>query len=1595
MKESQIRIKEYSARLPKLKEQLVAVLLLLAVSASMLVTVSFAWLSISTNPEVSGVSTSIASNGNLEIALATGTITNSPSPDASKVGDGKLGTLEMNHTWGNIINLSDPAYGLDKLVLRPALLNESDLTKKPLYGPIYDETGRVEALNTQFGYSAWNPDMMRFDASDKLGIRAITSMTLGESGDAALYNQKLGQVEALNFKLQTSYQNIAYNDTYMSALSSMMAGYMVKNVFKKNDNLSGMIKYASLAKKDLEQFVDMYNALIDSFEEQAVVFAELLNLQNELEAKASGSASFKKISGTELLALSFDTKNKTAYNYLKNQGYEAATGGFIQEIDQFLYDYNILITDITKVQEICDQISSSVTWDETSVPTAKDGSTLDTLISRLVNVNNCTITGGDYTNLKISSIGGTAALNLLGAGVCQTYITNGILFNFDNRSGARLKNKSGKPLTLSVKTSMGNQSITSNVATSATKNYFDVDRVALAKVIDTQFGELDEIASDSYGFAVDFWVRTNAEGSYLTLQGNVLTESEVVKVKGKDQNGKEVQLYTITVEVETEGETTDNGGLNIKPTITYDIYASTTTDEEGNEINCWRFADNHSVVEDEYINAQTPKEKVKTVEHVIGFEGDNRVWNGDKHSMLSVNSTTQGSGSCYVFYTNNPVEQARSLKLLKSMRIAFVDANGELLAIAIMDTERCYASSGKVIVPLVLDSSRSVNIGNDEAGNPIYAITALERNVATRITAIVYLEGTDLTNEDVLASADIEGKMNIQFGSSCALYALDNEELYNAQLFATATLENTVFEYGVDNKMTTGVKVTVSGSQPSSVTANFIRRINSTQGSPEDTFILTDTDGDGVWEGEYTFLYPGEYIIRSVQIDGTDRELTVSEGSDFPTVTVKGFTIERVTYNLTDFVMTDASTYTGSINLKFAASDPAKMPKTVVGQFLRDDGAAVDVKFTYDATTTSWNGNARFISSGEYTMRYAILDGQYVELPEAQRFTIDLTLGMRVQIETTSPTYMIYGDENAPSTLKVNVKVLDNNGDIIPSLANVSIYYSMGGSNQLYAGLIYDSVSESYEGEFKTQAGTWKFSHVNVRMGEFSNTLTSSNSDAPVFTIVPPTPPSYVSNSGDTTDNLIVKYADKADNATVVVTLKESGAATVYAKFVKVDENGNLVSGTAPKYIKQYGDMYTTAGFENGAEVTYYNYRFQAPSGIWKLESISVYDVFDNNMTLHAQPEDCSVDTEEEYLQGIVFDETENSAFKPVTTVILYKDSVTVSTSYNESAFTSLNKVGNTAYFGKDYVANTVNGVFMQNHTIQAGGINIVIKDTENLLNTKYFDISNVKFDYSYGSSYNDATYGGYTSSDFAQTIQNGLSFATLNFSAMSGSKTNFALDSAISFQYAAKYVPSQISYDVTAKDGTKSSEKIACDGKSRGEYTIEVWSKAPTVAITGAYHGSSAISSSGKVHKAYDGSKLIDQTSKWNSNEATVYYVASEGGSCTKYYNYTPAKVQITLNGMGNADSAALTFTGGNNNKFYSAPETFGEDSITTGESNSFTWSSDGNAWRWIGYCKNKNLGDERTAAGSKTATQLTFTYNGKNYTFDLPTAITINNPY
>ena len=103
-----------------IRKKLIAAIAMLLVASFMVASSSYAWFTLSTAPEITGIKTSVGANGNLEMALYNGT------EPTTGVGDSLANVLLKNLTWGNLVDLSDSAYGLDRITLLPSRLNVMD-----------------------------------------------------------------------------------------------------------------------------------------------------------------------------------------------------------------------------------------------------------------------------------------------------------------------------------------------------------------------------------------------------------------------------------------------------------------------------------------------------------------------------------------------------------------------------------------------------------------------------------------------------------------------------------------------------------------------------------------------------------------------------------------------------------------------------------------------------------------------------------------------------------------------------------------------------------------------------------------------------------------------------------------------------------------------------------------------------------------------------------------------------------------------------------------------------------------------------------------------------------------------------------------------------------------------------------------------------------------------------------------------------------------------------------------------------------------------------------------------------------------------------
>ena len=142
-----------------LKSKLMAATAMLTVSAVMLVSTSFAWYTLSTNPEVKDIKATAVANQNLEIALVKSDTQDATNVDTlSEQNSGVQGSKTSDFfTWGNSVKYTIGEN--EMLELRPTTYvaangkvkfagTDNTVSKDGLYIPTYGDDGRISGMET-------------------------------------------------------------------------------------------------------------------------------------------------------------------------------------------------------------------------------------------------------------------------------------------------------------------------------------------------------------------------------------------------------------------------------------------------------------------------------------------------------------------------------------------------------------------------------------------------------------------------------------------------------------------------------------------------------------------------------------------------------------------------------------------------------------------------------------------------------------------------------------------------------------------------------------------------------------------------------------------------------------------------------------------------------------------------------------------------------------------------------------------------------------------------------------------------------------------------------------------------------------------------------------------------------------------------------------------------------------------------------------------------------------------------------------------------------------------------------------------------------
>lgn len=448
-----------------IKSKLVAAVCMLLVSCIMMVSSTYAWFTLSTAPEVKGISTSVGSNGNLEIALSPA------NGDGTTVGDYAIGAdvndwVAKNLTWGNLLDLSDARYGLQNWTLSPSqlIISGGKLGAAPLAIPEYGSDGRVTSLN-----------MSDVSMESGFGVRPVGSAS-GLSAQAAQLKASLADI--INYANKaTEVASKSLNEN-----GQAMASIMVQHA--KAGESDGNNYGAFVA--DLQKLTGALDASVDNLKEAVRSALIVAACAKEYESEAAFEAAVEAIKTADIATLIGEAGAEASAAY-------TAIGA--------------VATAVSQAQEAADGLSAdNASWTQVSA-----------VVTKLMNTTGVKISGYTIQDIKQQMENMDFLLGL--ATNCRIELgeNSGVYYDIAEIAGNITASTTA---TVNAGESFGYVTLKNVIITTTfTGNpQLTLLHTAMKSVQAPETEGADAVIDTFYGYIIDFMFRTNAADSNLLLQ---------------------------------------------------------------------------------------------------------------------------------------------------------------------------------------------------------------------------------------------------------------------------------------------------------------------------------------------------------------------------------------------------------------------------------------------------------------------------------------------------------------------------------------------------------------------------------------------------------------------------------------------------------------------------------------------------------------------------------------------------------------------------------------------------------------------------------------------------------------------------------------------------------------------------------------------------------------------------------------------------------------------------------------------------------------------------------------------------------------------
>ena len=697
-----------------IRSKLISAAAMLLVAAVMVVSSTYAWFTLSTAPEVKGVSTAVGANGALEMLLASWDDTENTFKYGTGSVNGKT-TVERNGYWGNLVDLSDTSYGSQAITLYPSKININGDGKlnllMPIQTPEFGPDGRVERLADGGAFARWNGANF-IEQANYYGFRGI-GVASGLTERQQAFRTAISSMSTAAYNTQTAARNsLSANGTALANIAILKAMNGSSDKIFDQDDVNAITSMVNGLEASLKQAETAYI--------QAIVAYTLGTTIDHATDQAALAAAAALTTAANGAGDTLNAKLDAVFTTLGTQGV-------------VVDDVKALLTGYTTYTQAVTNVAAAKTALE-SITTASEYAWTDIsgALTKLVNVD----------NIKIN--------NIPAGEVTQPDNKNQIAGDILGGRGVKVNMPTGGGVYADVADLSGDYTV--DIEINSTNLNVGVDDLlikatmtadsTLAKPYLTELSEAlnapgkQPVAdgagalplTEMYGYVIDLAFKTNAPQSNLLLQ-----------TEAKDR------IYT-----ENNNESTQGSGSTMTFKSTSPDFTSTQVKNLMSNIRVVFYSTlGTSNMADVYATA-----KLDVVNGVV--EDANGV-----------------TAKLYIY------KEATATKATMT-----VDADPSIPAVTLYKVEDKYYTSttctadtevtdltGKTVV----DSAENVTV--DVRGN---VITALNQNEAKHISALVYLDGENISNSDVAATAatSMTGTVNFQFASSAELVPMEYGELH-------------------------------------------------------------------------------------------------------------------------------------------------------------------------------------------------------------------------------------------------------------------------------------------------------------------------------------------------------------------------------------------------------------------------------------------------------------------------------------------------------------------------------------------------------------------------------------------------------------------------------------------------------------------------------------------------------------------------------------------------------------------------------------------------------------------------------------------------